>query len=134
MENIGPLVATALRELGLRGASSGLQEEKERGGIRQRGAFSVSMLQRKFPSQFSNSQTARSFETVIASEAKQSIVPHKERMDCFASLAMTWNSKHTFAPRGATRPESLINLSPLGQHCSLDLFPGLAHFKIGFDR
>jgi hypothetical protein len=26
---------------------------------------------------------------VIASEAKQSIVPHKERMDCFASLAMT---------------------------------------------
>jgi hypothetical protein len=34
MENIGPLVATALRELGLQGASSGLQEEKERGGIR----------------------------------------------------------------------------------------------------
>ena len=27
---------------------------------------------------------------VIASEAKQSISPHKERMDCFASLAMTW--------------------------------------------
>jgi hypothetical protein len=26
---------------------------------------------------------------VIASEAKQSISPHKERMDCFASLAMT---------------------------------------------
>jgi len=26
---------------------------------------------------------------VIASEAKQSIVPHKERLDCFASLAMT---------------------------------------------
>src|SRR5260370_26381258 len=26
---------------------------------------------------------------VIASEAKQSILPHKERMDCFASLAMT---------------------------------------------
>ena len=26
---------------------------------------------------------------VIASEAKQSIVRHKERMDCFASLAMT---------------------------------------------
>jgi len=32
---------------------------------------------------------------VIASEAKQSIAPHKERMDCFAALAMT--SKHTFA-------------------------------------
>jgi hypothetical protein len=27
--------------------------------------------------------------TVIASEAKQSISPSKERMDCFASLAMT---------------------------------------------
>ena len=26
---------------------------------------------------------------VIASEAKQPIGPHKERMDCFASLAMT---------------------------------------------
>jgi hypothetical protein len=26
---------------------------------------------------------------IIASEAKQSIVLHKERMDCFASLAMT---------------------------------------------
>jgi hypothetical protein len=26
---------------------------------------------------------------VIASEAKQSISPHKERMDCFAALAMT---------------------------------------------
>ncbi len=26
--------------------------------------------------------------TVIASEAKQSIEPRKERMDCFASLAM----------------------------------------------
>src|SRR5258708_7170354 len=28
--------------------------------------------------------------SVIASEAKQSIPPRKERMDCFASLAMTW--------------------------------------------
>src|SRR6266516_4077651 len=28
--------------------------------------------------------------TVIASAAKQSISPHKERMDCFAALAMTW--------------------------------------------
>src|SRR3954468_13368446 len=27
---------------------------------------------------------------VIASEAKQSISPRDERMDCFASLAMTW--------------------------------------------
>jgi len=36
-----------------------------------------------FSDSFSNSRT------VIASEAKQSISPHKERMDCFASLAMT---------------------------------------------
>ena len=98
MENIGPLVATALRELGLRGASSGLQDEKERG------AFSVSMLQRKFPSQFSNSQTARSFETVIASEAKQSIVPRKERMDCFAEPVIGRALARPFAPRGAMRP------------------------------
>jgi hypothetical protein len=28
-------------------------------------------------------------EIVIASEAKQSISPRKERMDCFAALAMT---------------------------------------------
>src|SRR5882724_13086716 len=28
-------------------------------------------------------------EFVIASAAKQSIAPHKERMDCFAALAMT---------------------------------------------
>src|SRR6266568_4778923 len=28
---------------------------------------------------------------VIASEAKQSISPHEERMDCFAALAMTEN-------------------------------------------
>src|SRR5437870_240710 len=28
--------------------------------------------------------------TVIASAAKQSISPHKERMDCFAALAVTW--------------------------------------------
>jgi len=31
----------------------------------------------------------RSFEIVIASGAKQSITPRKERMDCFAPLAMT---------------------------------------------
>jgi hypothetical protein len=37
----------------------------------------------QFLIQFSNSQT------VIASEAKQSILLRKERMDCFASLAMT---------------------------------------------
>src|SRR5229473_1037138 len=30
---------------------------------------------------------------VIASEAKQSIAPRKERMDCFAPLAMTWRRR-----------------------------------------
>jgi len=40
---------------------------------------------------------------VIASAVKQSIAPRKERMDCFAALAMT--SKRTFAssPRNAPR-------------------------------
>ena len=32
----------------------------------------------------------RSYFNVIASEAKQSIARRKERMDCFAALAMTW--------------------------------------------
>jgi hypothetical protein len=31
----------------------------------------------------------RATETVIASAAKQSILPREERMDCFAALAMT---------------------------------------------
>ncbi len=44
-------------------------------------------------------------ETVIASEAKQSIVPRKERMDCFAALAMT--SKHTFTASRRDAPEAL---------------------------
>jgi hypothetical protein len=37
------------------------------------------------------SQTAKlqGIETVIASKAKQSMVQQKERMDCFAALAMT---------------------------------------------
>jgi hypothetical protein len=34
-------------------------------------------------------ENAELFLAVIASAAKQSISPHKERMDCFASLAMT---------------------------------------------
>jgi hypothetical protein len=39
------------------------------------------------------------FINVIASEAKQSIVPHKERMDCFAALAMT--GKGRASPRSS---------------------------------
>jgi len=36
---------------------------------------------------------------VIASKAKQSIAQHKERMDCFASLAMTGSYKFAISPR-----------------------------------
>jgi hypothetical protein len=35
---------------------------------------------------------------VIASEAKQSISPRKERMDCFASLAMTGRGRGVLDP------------------------------------
>ena len=34
-------------------------------------------------------EIAKLYPAVIASEAKQSMPRHKERMDCFASLAMT---------------------------------------------
>jgi hypothetical protein len=34
-------------------------------------------------------ENANAYSVVIASAAKQSIVPHEERMDCFAALAMT---------------------------------------------
>src|SRR5258705_8718878 len=54
-----------------------------------------------------NLQTA---QTVIASEAKQSIVPRNERMDCFASLAMT--SRHTLTTSPRNAPEALMNLPP----------------------
>src|SRR5260370_468160 len=47
---------------------------------------------------------------VIASAAKQSISPRKDRMDCFAALAMT--SKRTFATSRRDAPEALMNLSP----------------------
>src|ERR1700704_710403 len=46
----------------------------------------------------------------MTGSAKQSIVPRKERMDCFASLAMT--SKHTFAASPRHAPEPLMNLPP----------------------
>src|SRR5260370_770018 len=51
---------------------------------------------------------------VIASEAKQSILPLRGEMDCFASLAMTArrNSKHTFATSPRHAPEALLYLPP----------------------
>src|SRR6266576_2505702 len=49
---------------------------------------------------------------VIASEAKQSILPLRGEMDCFAALAMTWNCKHGFAISPRNAPEALMKLPP----------------------
>ena len=49
---------------------------------------------------------------VIASGAKQSISPRNGRMDCFATLAMTWNSRYDFATPRRDAPEALLNRSP----------------------
>src|SRR6266581_2387030 len=46
---------------------------------------------------------------VIASAAKQSILPRKERMDCFAALAMT--TKRTFTASRRDAPEALLEFS-----------------------
>jgi hypothetical protein len=54
------------------------------------------------------------FETVIASEAKQSTMPQREKesMDCFAALAMT--TRRAFAISRRDAPEVCIYLRPLG--------------------
>jgi hypothetical protein len=55
------------------------------------------------------------FETVIASEAKQSTLPPCCEMDCFAALAMTvrqFNSKHGFAISRRDAPEACIYFPP----------------------
>jgi hypothetical protein len=57
-----------------------------RGDDAECGAFVLNELRRI---QFSNSQDG--FETVIASEAKQSMGRQERKLDCFASLAMTAN-------------------------------------------
>ncbi|HMH95718.1 MAG TPA: hypothetical protein VK577_03945, partial [Bradyrhizobium sp.] len=49
-------------------------------------------------------------QSVIASAAKQSILPLRGEMDCFAALAMT--TKHTFTTSPRNAPEPLINLAP----------------------
>ena len=48
---------------------------------------------------------------VIASEAKQSISPRKERMDCFVAPLLAMTSKHTFAPSPRDAPEPLMKSS-----------------------
>jgi hypothetical protein len=69
-----------------------------------------------------NFQTAR---IVIASRAKQSIVPRKERMDCFAALAMTARQSFAFPRRDA--PELWIYFRPTegvgnaGRRCTRSL-------------
>ena len=57
----------------------------------------------------SSRRERRWLETVIASAAKQSILPLRGEMDCFAALAMT--SKHTFAPSPRNAPEALLEFS-----------------------
>jgi hypothetical protein len=44
------------------------------------------------------------YTVVIASGAKQSIVPHKERMDCFVASLLAMTANMTSHPRGAMRP------------------------------
>ena len=51
-------------------------------------------------------EIAKSYPAVIASEAKQSISRHTERIDCFASLAMTWEERTTICRLTLRRPRS----------------------------
>jgi hypothetical protein len=51
-------------------------------------------------------------ETVIASEAKQSIVPRKERMDCFVASLLAMTSRRNFATSPRNAPEPLMNRPP----------------------
>src|SRR6266849_5033267 len=65
--------------------------------------------------QFSNSQITSSVETVIASEAKQSIKPRKEgRMDRFARNDGTLIPDTRSRPRHAMRPSRAFISRPLG--------------------
>jgi hypothetical protein len=55
--------------------------------------------------------TGRANARPMTGSAKQSIVPHKERMDCFAALAMTLIHMRPHS-RGAIRPSCARNLPP----------------------
>src|SRR3977135_1522331 len=52
--------------------------------------------------------TGRANARPMTGSAKQSILPRKERMDCFASLAMTV-SRHPYKSRDAKRPRLRIS-------------------------
>src|SRR3981081_1927467 len=71
---------------------------------------SASLLERRRTSS-AGERRHETTSSVIASEAKQSILPRKARMDCFAALAKT--TKRTFAasPRDAPddRPREAIH-------------------------
>jgi hypothetical protein len=49
-----------------------------------------------------------------ASAAKQSILPRKGRMDCFAALAMTARRAFTTSPRNAPGADAKSSRSDLG--------------------
>jgi hypothetical protein len=55
---------------------------------------------------------ARRCRAVIASEAKQSILPLRGEMDCFVASLLAMTSKHTFATSPRNAPEPLMNLPP----------------------
>ena len=64
--------------------------------------------------QFSSSQDVMGFDTVIASEAKQSITAKEEWIaSSLALLAMTW--KYDFAISRRDAPESCVNIRPENQ-------------------
>src|SRR6266516_3173682 len=69
------------------------------------------------------SRECETVSTVIASEAKQSMRRRKERMDCFASLAMTWRGRSALNTPHASITISLARTqSPLSsqiEHSSL---------------
>ena len=71
------------------------------------GAFVYNALSRI---QFSKQPRRFKCKTVIASAAKQSVLPLRGKMDCFAALAMTL--KHAFTPSPRDAPEALLHLLP----------------------
>jgi hypothetical protein len=60
--------------------------------------------------QISNSQSGSN--TVIASEAKQSIPPRKERMDCFIASLLAMTTDIDPHSRGAIRPSFALLVPP----------------------
>src|SRR5260370_37632417 len=69
------------------------------------------------------------FGAVIASVAKQSISPRKERMDCFAALAMTWTSRchpsrHHPRMRVIQYPRDVDDRTETPQRTGCPAFPG----------